>query len=245
VPTLSSTKKAREGMTLMEHLAEARRRLLISFAAILIGALIAFLFYPQLLNFLKYPYCHVTPRHCTFLVTAPLDGLTLRIKIGLYGGLIASSPVVVWEIWRFITPGLKTRERRYAIPFILATIIFFCVGAAIAYFTFEHALQFLQSIGGKSLRTYYNPNSYLSLIMLMMFIFGLSFEFPVVLVALELMRVVSSRQLLSWWRYALITITVFAAIITPSSDPLSMLALAVPLALFYFLAIAAGKLLHR
>jgi sec-independent protein translocase protein TatC len=231
-------------MTLMEHMGEARRRLLIAFAAILVAGVVAFIEYPWILHLLQSPYCHVNS-HCTFLVTSPLDGLSLRIKIALFGGLILSSPVVFWEIWRFITPGLKTREKRYAIPFLLATVIFFLAGCAVAYFSFEHALKFLESIGGKSLHTYYNPNAYLSLIMLMMFIFGVTFEFPVILVGLELAHVVTSRQLLRSWRYALIGITIASAVFTPSGDPLSMFALAIPLVAFYFIAILIGRLFRR
>ena len=118
-------------------------------------------------------------------------------------------------------------------------------GVAVAYFSFGHALVFLQAIGGHSLIAHYNPNQYLGLFMMMMFIFGITFEFPVVLVALELARVVTPAQLLRVWRYALIAITIASAVFTPSGDPLSMLALAAPLTLFYFLSIGVGKLLRR
>jgi sec-independent protein translocase protein TatC len=178
-------------------------------------------------------------------VTNPLDGLTLRIKIGFFGGFLVSSPILFWEAWRFITPGLKAKERKYALPFVGSSILFFCGGVTVAYFIFGRAIQFLESIGGHSLVTEYNPNQYLGLFVLMMFIFGLTFEFPVVLVALELAGLVTPAQLLRTWRYALIGITVFSAVVTPSSDPFSMLALAIPLTVFYFLAIGIGKLLHR
>jgi len=103
----------------------------------------------------------------------------------------------------------------------------------------------LVSIGGHSLTNYYNPNQYLTLFLLMMLLFGLTFEFPVVLVALELARVVSPAQLLRSWRYSVIAIVVFSGVITPSSDPFSMFALMVPLVVFYFMAIGLGKMLHR
>jgi sec-independent protein translocase protein TatC len=163
----------------------------------------------------------------------------------MFAGFIAGGPIVLWQLWKFITPGLKRTERRYAVPFILSSILFFALGVIIAYITFNHALAWLQSIGGKQLITDYNPNQYLTLFLLMMVIFGLTFEFPVVLVALELARVVTSKQLLARWRYAVIAITIVAATITPSSDPFSMLALALPLTFFYFAAIGVGKLLRR
>jgi sec-independent protein translocase protein TatC len=103
----------------------------------------------------------------------------------------------------------------------------------------------LKAIGGSTLLTEYNPNQYLTLFLLMLFIFGVAFLFPVVLVALELINVVTPKRLLRSWRYAIIIIVVVTAVVTPSSDPLSMLALALPLVAFYFLAIGVGKLLHK
>ena len=153
--------------------------------------------------------------------------------------------MLFWQLWRFITPGLKARERKYVIPFVASSVIFFVAGMAVAYFSFAHAIQFLESIGGKTLLTEYNPNQYLGLFVLMMFIFGLTFEFPVVLVALELAGIVTPRQLLRSWRYAIIAITVASAVFTPSGDPLSMLALAVPLTFFYFMSIGVGKLCKK
>jgi sec-independent protein translocase protein TatC len=242
---MSRFQKAAAGMTLAEHLAEARRRFLISSATVLILGVVAFMSYPEILHVLQKPYCAATPGHCKFLVTNPLDGLTLRIKIGFFGGLLFSSPVLFWQAWRFITPGLKSKERKYAVPFVGCSLFFFIAGIAVAYFSFGHAISFLESIGGKSLITEYNPNQYLTLFLLMMFVFGVTFEFPVVLVALELVGVVTPMQLLKAWRYALIAITVASAVFTPSGDPLSMMALAIPLTVFYFLAIGIGKLFRK
>ncbi len=235
-------------MTLAEHLAEIRHRFLVSAITVSLLGVVAFIFYPQILHFLQEPYCaarSAAHKGCTFLVTAPLDGLNLRIKIGFFGGLLAASPVLFWQLWRFITPGLKPQERKYIIPFVSASLVFFIAGMTVAYFSFGHAIQFLESIGGKELLTEYNPNQYLTLFLLMMFIFGVTFEFPVVLVALEIVNIVTPKQLLHFWRYALIAITIASAVFTPSGDPLSMLALALPLTVFYFFAIGVGKLLKK
>jgi sec-independent protein translocase protein TatC len=235
-------------MTLAEHLAEVRHRFLVSAITVSLLGVVAFIFYPQILHFLQEPYCNARDaahKGCTFLVTAPLDGLTLRIKIGFFGGLLAASPVLFWQLWRFITPGLKAQERKYIVPFVTASLFFFIAGMTVAYFSFGHAIQFLESIGGKELLTEYNPNQYLTLFLLMMFIFGVTFEFPVVLVALEMVNIVTPKQLLHYWRYALIAITVASAVFTPSGDPLSMLALAIPLTVFYFFAFGVGKLLKK
>jgi sec-independent protein translocase protein TatC len=242
---MAKFKRARAGMTLTEHLTEIRYRILVVTFSLAILGILSFVFYPEILDFLRGPYCHASPKRCNFLVTNPLDGLTLRVKIAFYGGIFLSLPVALWHVWRFITPGLKARERRYALPFVGGSIIFFAAGVTLAYVSFGHAIQFLQAIGGQSLTTDYNPVQYLSLIMLMMFIFGLTFEFPVVLVALELAGIVTPRQLLRAWRYAVIAITAASAVITPSGDPMSMMALAIPLIIFYFIAIAVGRVCRR
>jgi sec-independent protein translocase protein TatC len=242
---MTTTRDAATGMTLAQHFAEARRRFLICFALTMVLGVVSFVIYPSLLKIMQHPYCQVDPKHCSFLVTNPLDGLTLRVKIALFGGLLFGAPLWLWHIWRFVTPGLKASERRYALPFILGSLVFFFGGVVVAYLVFKRTIQFLVTIGGSSLTSYYNPNQYLTLFVLMMLLFGLTFEFPVVLIGLELARVVSPRQLLRAWRYSTIAIVIFSGVITPSSDPFSMFALMVPLEAFYFLAIGAGKLLKR
>jgi sec-independent protein translocase protein TatC len=238
-------RKAETGMTLAEHLKEIRHRFFVCAIVIFLVGVAAWIFYPHILSFLAGPYCNASPKHCTFLVTNPLDGLTLRFKISIYGGLFFSSPVIFWQAWRFITPGMKASERKYAVPFVSASIVFFAAGVVTAYFIFGQAIQWLQSIGGKELVSHYNPNQYLGLFLLTMLIFGITFLFPVVLVALELAGLVTPKQLLHAWRYAIIIITIAAAVFTPSGDPVSMLVLAAPLIAFYFMAIGVGKLFKK
>jgi sec-independent protein translocase protein TatC len=251
-----------DNMTLGEHLGELRRRVIISVLAFLIAATVAVFLYEPILHFLLRPLCNVdasTAHHtkaggsfilssngtCNLFVTSPLDGLSLRVKIALFGGLVLASPIILFQIWRFVTPGLKASERRYAIPFVLSAFVLFLLGAATAYITLPHALGWLKSVGGPNLQAIYDPIPYLGLILLMMTIFGLTFEFPVVLVSLELAHVVTPARLLKSWRWAIIIIVVLAAVFTPSSDPFSMFALAIPLTVFYFLSIGIGKLLGR
>jgi len=241
----SKFRKAATGMTLTEHLQEARHRFMVCAFWVTGVSVLGFIFYTHILKVLQHPYCAASPKNCLFLVTNPLDGLTLRVKVAFFSGLIISSPVILWQIWRFITPGLKARERRYAIPFVLSSLSFFTSGVVVAYFSFGHAIAFLRTVGGSSLITEYNPNQYLTLLLLMLFVFGLTFEFPVILVALQLARVVTPKTLLHYWRYAIIAITIVAAVITPSGDPFSMMALAIPLVVFYFASIGVGKLLRR
>ena len=249
-----SRRKARvspDAMTLAEHLAELRRRLIICAVAFVVAATVAFIFYPHILHWLQAPYCQINPgrgpfgRTCNLYVTGPLDGLSLRVKVGAFGGLVLASPVFLFELWRFITPGLKAKEKRYAIPFVAASVLLFLAGCAVAYAVLPHALGFLKAIGGPTLEQIYSPLAYLNLVLLMMVLFGLTFEFPVLLVSLELANVVTPAKLLSWWRWAIIIIVVVAGVFTPSSDPFSMLALAVPLIVFYFVSIGIGKLFGR
>ncbi len=233
-------------MTLAEHLGELRRRLIVGVVAFVVAACVAAVFYNWELGVLRHPYCQIAASDaCRFYVTGPLDPLALRIKLAAFGGMVLASPVVLWELWRFITPGLRSTEKRYAIPFIIASIVFFVFGCAIVYLVLPHTLAWLINVGGPSLHELLNPNAYFTLVLLLMLVFGLTFEFPVVLVALQLARVVTPATLLRHWRWAVIGITVASAVFTPSSDPFSMCALAVPLIGFYFASIGVGKLFGR
>ncbi len=234
-------------MTLVEHLTELRRRLFTSILAVVVGAIVAFILYDHILSFLIDPYCSVLPadKECNLFIQDPLEGFSARLKVSGYAGLMIALPVVLWQLWRFITPGLKPREKRYAIPFVGTSLVLFFSGATLAYITFSRALSFLQSIGGSNFEEIYSPSKYLRLILLMFFAFGLAFEFPVVLIALQLTGVLSSRKLRSWRRQALLTIVIVAAVITPSQDPYTLLAMSVPLYIFYEASILIGRLLKK
>jgi len=140
--------------------------------------------YPQILHWLQAPYCHVTT-HCSLYVTGPLDGLSLRIHVATYAGLFLASPVILWQVWRFVTPGLRKQEKRYAVPFVAASLVLFAAGASLALVSLPHALAFLGSVGGPTLHQIYDPNKYVGLVLALMAVFGLTFEFPVILVALQ------------------------------------------------------------
>lgn len=233
-------------MTLGEHLGELRRRLVVVVLAFVLLSCVAAAFYGWEFSLLRHPYCvSHSAAACRFYVTAPLDALSLRVKLAAFGGLVLASPIVLWELWRFITPGLRPNEKRYAVPFVVSSVVLFLFGCAIVYVILPHTLGWLVGVGGPSIHALLNPNAYLTLVLLLMVLFGLTFEFPVVLVALQLARVVSPAALLRHWRWAVIGITVASAVFTPSSDPFSMIALAVPLVAFYFASIGLGKLLVR
>jgi sec-independent protein translocase protein TatC len=233
-------------MTVVEHLAELRTRLIVSLVAIALGATICFIFAPQIISFLVEFYKNSTADTPNKLIfTGPLDAFATRLKIATYGGIVLSMPVWLWELWRFITPGLNPTEKRYAVPFLFASLFLFACGAAVALLTLQPALNFLLQIGGSDLQPLLTADKYIGLVGLMIVAFGIAFEFPVVLVFLLIARVLSTAQLRHWRRYAAVLIVVFAAVITPSQDPYSLFAMAIPMYIFYELSIIVGRMLKR
>jgi sec-independent protein translocase protein TatC len=231
-------------MTIWEHIAELRTRLMRCAAALLVAGVVGFMLYPYLLEFLKAPLNSLNEGR-DFIATDPLEPFATRLKISAYTALVLAMPVVLWQIWRFVTPGLHDHEKRYAVPFVASATALFVLGAGIAYVTLNPALEFLVSIAGASVEPYYTVDNYVTLIAYMMLAFGAGFEFPVLLVALQLVGILTPAKLASWWRQAIVVITVVAAVITPSADPISMAALAIPMILFYGLSIVLGSLLTR
>lgn len=233
-------------MTIVEHLGELRSRLVKSVLALVIGSAIGFVFSNRALGFLVDPYCEAQKgKPCQLVVIDPLEGFSTRIKLALFIGAVVAAPVILWQIWRFVTPGLHKNEKRYAIPFIACSIVLFLLGAGVAVLTFPKALDFLIGVGGPNLVPLFSPSKYLRLYMLVVLAFGISFEFPILLTFLQLAKILKSAQLRKWRRGAIITIVVFAAVITPSQDPITLLALAGPMYAFYEVSILLGKLLKR
>jgi sec-independent protein translocase protein TatC len=240
-------------MTLIEHLTELRRRLIICVIAVVVCAIVMFILFPPILHFLEGPYRDVTAGRngcpddgCDLIATDPLAPFLVRLKVAGYGGLALALPVVMWEIWRFIVPALNPNEKKYAIPFIVSVVVLFAIGCVIAWFTVDKALEFLLvgSVGGE-IQPFVTADKYLTLITLMFLAFGVAFEFPVLLFFLLLVGVVNTQQLRHNRRWALLGIVVFAAVITPSQDPFSLLFMAVPLYVFYELVIILGRVAKR
>jgi sec-independent protein translocase protein TatC len=233
-------------MTVVEHLTELRRRIIISIIAVSIGAIVCFIFSESIIRFFVNYYRDATHGEKNALIfLGPLDAFLTRIKIATYGGIVLALPVWLFELWRFITPGLNPNEKRYAVPFIVSSILLFALGAYIALLTLPKALEFLLDIGGSQLRPELTADKYLGLVSLMIVAFGVAFEFPVVLVFLLLARVLTTQQLRRWRRPAILIIVVFAAVITPSQDPYSLFAMAIPMYIFYELSIIIGRILKR
>ena len=238
-------------MTLTEHLAELRVRIIRSALAVANGMVAIIALYDQLLGVLLEPYEDLcATKDADFcdpqlFITGPTEGLSTRIRVGMYGGIIIALPVILWQVWRFVVPALSSKERKYAIPFVASSVVLFLAGAAMAYYTVGRALEFLIGWAGEDVQEIFTVSSYISLIGLMIFAFGVGFLLPVFLVSLQLVGVVTPRRLLSGWRYATIGVFVLAAVITPSGDPVTLMMLAVPMLILYFVAVLIGWLVLR
>ncbi len=241
-------------MTLVEHLSELRRRLIISMIAIACGFVVCWVFYPQILDFLVAPYCEVvppdaegldTPGSCRLLVLDPLEPFSVRVSLAGYGGMALAMPVLLWQAWRFITPGLYARERRHSAAFVLLATLLFAGGVALAFWTIPRALGFLAEIGGDDLVSFFSPRRYLSFVVKMALAFGLAFEFPIVLMFGQITGIIPTRTLQRIRPWAIVGIVVVAAVITPTGDPFTLLILSGPMYAFYELSILFGVLRQR
>jgi sec-independent protein translocase protein TatC len=230
--------RKRGDMTLVEHLEELRSRILRSMLAVILGTVVGWFLYERVLSLLVSPYRKATgDPNKKLIFTGIAEPFLLKLKIAAYIGIVLALPIVLYQLWRFITPGLNPKERRYAIPFVVASVLLFALGGFFAYLTFPTALKFLVGFGGPDLQAFLTAERYLSFVTLMILAFGFSFEFPVVLQFLVIANIVKSRQLRDFRRWAILLITIFAAVITPSQDPLSMVLLGAPMIIFYEMVI--------
>ncbi len=239
-------------MTLTEHLAELRVRLIRSVLAVAVGFTVVIVFYGPILKFLTKPYtriCNEDPSlNCKgngLFILSPLEGFSTRVSVAAYGGIIIAIPVILWQIWKFVVPGLHQREKQYAVPFILSSVFLFLLGAVIAYWTLDKALQFLIQFSGPDTNQAFQVSKYISFVGLMFGAFGVGLEFPVLLVFLQLVGVIKYQTLFKHWRYAIVIIVVIAAVITPSGDPISLAALSIPMLVLYFVAALIGMFIQR
>ncbi len=240
-------------MSLVEHLTELRDRLIKVALAIVVGMAIAFALYNQIFDVLIGPYEKIasarpetTLGDGRLLQVDPLEGFSIRMKLAAYGGIGMAMPVILWQLWRFVTPGLYAHEKKLAIPFMVSALTLFVLGAGLAYYTLPKALEFLVDIGGSdNFVTAFQPGKYFQLITYMMLAFGIGFEFPILLIFLQMAGVLNSSTLRKGRRYAVVGICVLVAVITPSGDPISMLMLSVPMVVFYEISVIAGRIMER
>ncbi len=234
-------------MPLADHLREFRSRFLRATVAIAIGTAVGYAAFPSALGVLLQPYCDAVDAgtSCDLIVLGPLDPFLVRIRTALALGLVVGGPVLLYQAWRFITPGLTRRERRYALPFIILSQVMFAGGIAFSAWVIPRGLSILLALGGDSIRPLLGAREYLSFLLAMGLAFGIVFELPLVLVFLALAGVVTSDGLRRVRRYAIVGNIVAAAIITPTVDAVSLMFVAGPMIIFYEFAIVFAWLIER
>lgn len=238
-------------MSLLQHLTDLRRCLLRALLALALGTVASFAAFHPLFHLLTAPYCalpisrRLGGHGCTLVVFGVPDAFMLRLRISMFAGALLSSPVWLYQLWAFIAPGLHRRERRWALSFVGASVLLFSAGAAAAYATLSNGLAVLLGFAGSDITPVLEVTRYLSYITAMILVFGFSFEFPLLLVLLNLAGVLGSARLRRSRRLVIFLLFAFAAVATPSQDPFTMLALALPLCLLYELAVSIARLVDR
>lgn len=240
-------------MSLIEHLAELRKRLIRAILAVVVGAIVVYIFKDRLLGFVTEPYCQFqqanTPSNgtalntneCGFLVTDPMESFSVVLTFAGYGGLMLATPVVLYQIGRFVLPGLYPHEKKMLFPFVTISAVLLAIGMVSAYLLLPKALDVLLSFGLDSFEPYYRPSEYLGFFIKMLFAFGFAAQFPVILVFLQMIGVVSPESLAGNRRLAIVVVVIVAAIVTPTGDPFMLSVLSVPMYLSYEIAILIGK----
>jgi len=228
-------------MALREHLVELRNRILKAAVALLLGAVLGWFLYLPVLDALAEPVARVareSGRTASLNFSNVIGALDLRIKVSIFIGVIVSSPVWIYQLWAFVTPGLTRKERRYALGFMFAAVPLFLAGAYLAFLSVPNFVQFLLEFTPQDGSNVIDATLYLSFVMRVILGFGLSFLVPVVLVALNFVGLIAGRAMLKAWRWVVVAAFTFAAIATPTPDILSMFLLALPLLLLFAVAIA-------
>ncbi|MFJ2863599.1 twin-arginine translocase subunit TatC [Kitasatospora sp. NPDC087314] len=233
-------------MALADHLRELRNRVVKSVLAIVVITIIAAIYHKKIEDFLLTPLPHCTPDtadqyhgKCAQVSNIGLTaGFTWMLKVSLTAGVVATVPIWLYQVWAFVAPGLHKHEKKYAVIFMAAGAPLFLAGVGCAILVLPTTVDVLISFTPNHTTPILPPEDYLDIATRMVLVFGLAFEFPLLLVMLNMVGMVTGKRLLGWWRGMVMGITVFAAFATPSADPVSMLVLAAPIWALYFIAVA-------
>jgi sec-independent protein translocase protein TatC len=232
-------RRRREQMPLTEHLSEFRGRLARAASAILVGTIAGYVVFPWIIGLLLQPYCVAVGRgeSCELIVLGPLDPFLVRLRTAFVIGLVVGGPVLLYQLWRFVRPGLTARERRYALPFVVLSQVMFAAGIVFASWVIPRGLGILLELGGASISPLLGAREYLSFLFAMGLAFGVVFELPLALAFLALAGVVTAEGMRRFRRYAIVIIVTAAALITPTGDAVTLLFVAGPMIVFYELGI--------
>jgi sec-independent protein translocase protein TatC len=230
-------------MTLVEHLRELRSRLFKSLIAIAVGTCIGWWQYGRLFDLLIKPFntsikalAAERDIHASPVFTGIADAFVLQTKVSLVAGLVLSSPVWLYQIWAFIMPGLHRHERKWTLVFVSIAGPLFATGVVLGYYVLPKGLEILIGFTPGQVQNLIEVDRYLSFVLRILLVFGIAFEIPLFVVLLYLAHVVSSRQLAKWRSYVIFGTFVFAAVATPSTDPITMLFLALPMTALFLIA---------
>ncbi|MEU4530577.1 twin-arginine translocase subunit TatC [Micromonospora ureilytica] len=237
-------------MTLIEHVRELRNRLFRASLAIMIGFGFGIWLAKPVRILLSKPYCDLPQARfvdgkCEFVQLGPADLFLLNLKIGLWVGLIIAAPIWLYQLWAFIAPGLHRHERRYAYAFTALAAPLFAAGAVLAFFVTAKGLEFLMNVSGDDISTTLEVTRYISFVTNLILLFGVAFEFPLIVLMLNFVGIASAKRLLSWWRVAIFVFFAFSAVVTPTPDPFGMTALAICLSALYFAAVGVAFINDR
>jgi sec-independent protein translocase protein TatC len=225
-------------MSFLEHLDELRKRLIYSAYSLLAGCAIAYVFIQRIVDFIMLPMRNMLPGGNKLIFTAGPDAFMLYVKIGFLAGIFIASPLIIWQVWRFIAPGLYAHEKRFAIPFVFLSTVFFVLGGLFShYVAFPWTWKFFISFTTDYMVFMPKIDEAFSLYTKMMLGFGLIFEMPTLVFFLARMGVVSARLLLTYFKYAVLVIFIVAAVVSPGTDMMSQLIMAVPMLGLYLISI--------
>ena len=225
-------------MSFLEHLDELRKRLIYAAYALVAGCVVAYAFIQRIFDFIMLPMQHMLPGGNKLIYTAGAEPFMLYLKIGFIAGIFFASPLILWQVWKFISPGLYTHEKKFAIPFVVLSTVFFVLGGLFAhYVAFPWTWKFFIGFSTDYMVFMPKVDEAFSLYTKMLLGFGVIFEMPTLVFFLARMGVVSARLLLRYFKYAILIIFVVAAVVSPGTDMMSQLIMAVPMIGLYVISI--------